>query len=165
MVLTILLLIFILIMRYLDSYLINENAKNGIVSFELAKSMANSRLILNSWNVTARSAAGLSLGLDFLFLLIYSSFIAVLIGQLNNRLWKNRVFFIFGKLLIIAIFVAAFFDLVENIALINILLESNSEAWPLIAYYFASIKFIIILIGIIYIIVNAVIFLFQRLLP
>jgi len=159
---TISLLLFIAIMRYLDGFLITENSANGIISFELAKDMVRSREIMTAWNATARSAAGISLGLDFIFLVIYSSFIAALIGVLNDRLWQNHSFYFIGKLLVIAIFGAAFMDVIENIALIKILLGSHDELWSLIAFYFASLKFIIILICIIYIFINSLLILFKK---
>lgn len=149
-------------MRYLDSYLITDSSPNGIVSFELAKDFTKSRSIVNAWNNTARSAVGLSLGLDFIFLLIYATFIAVLISVLNNRLWQNHTFYYVGKLLFVAIFIAAFFDFIENVALIKILLGSHNEIWPITAYYFAFLKFMIILICIIYIIINGLLIPFKK---
>lgn len=100
-------------MRYLDSFLITEEAPNGIVSFELAKELVRSRSIISTWNATARSAAGLSLGLDFIFLLIYISFIAVVIEALNKRLWQDYSFFKTGKIFLVAIFSAAIFDFIS----------------------------------------------------
>jgi uncharacterized membrane protein YraQ (UPF0718 family) len=135
---------------------------NGIVSFELAKDVSKSRAIINSWDETARTAAGMSLGLDFLFLVIYALFIAFIIRKLNERLWNGNSFYIIGKFLIVAILAAAFFDIVENIALIRQMLGDTNESWPLIAYFFALIKFILILCCIIYIIINALILLVKK---
>jgi hypothetical protein len=149
-------------MRYLDSYLITENAPNGIVSFEMAKDISKSKSIINSWDEKAKIAAGLSLGFDFLFLLVYSLFIAVVISRLNNSLWKDKYVYIIGKLLIGAIFIAALFDSIENVALIKIILGDSKQIWPLIAYYFASLKFIIILICILYIILSSLKFLINK---
>jgi len=156
-ILSLSLIFFIVVMRYLDSYLITEESPYGIVSFELAKDISKSTSIIDSWNDTARIAAGISLGLDFLFLLVYSLFIAVLIGRLNNSLWKDRSFYAIGKFLILTIFIAAAFDSVENVALIKIMLGDGREVWSLIAYYFAFLKFIIILSCIIYIIISSII--------
>jgi len=156
------LIFFIVVMRYLDSYLITEESPYGIVSFELAKDISKSTSIIDSWNETARIAAGISLGLDFLFLLVYSLFIAVLIGKLNDSLWKDRPFYTMGKLLILAIFIAAVFDSIENVALIKIILGDSREVWSLIAYYFAFLKFIIILSCVIYIIISSIILLIKK---
>ena len=104
----------------------------------------------------------LSLGFDFLFLLVYSSFIALLIFNINNRLWKNKSFHRFGSFLIALIFIAAFFDVIENIALIKLLLGSLEQVWSSVAYYSAVTKFGIILISIIYLLINWVLLLFKR---
>jgi hypothetical protein len=160
--LTLLLIFFIVVMRYLDSFLITEESQNGIVSFELAKETSKSGSIINAWNETARIAAGISLGLDFLFLLVYSLFIAVLIGKLNDSLWKDQSFYIVGKFLIGAIFIAAFFDSIENVALIKIMLGDSREIWPLFAYYFASLKFLIILSCIVYISISSIVLLIKK---
>jgi len=44
----------------------------------------------------------------------------------------------FGNLLIALIFIAAFFDCIENIALIKLLLGDLEQVWSSIAYYFAK---------------------------
>lgn len=104
----------------------------------------------------------LSLGFDFLFLFAYSSFIALLIFNINNKLWKNKPFYKIGKVLIISIFLAAFFDTIENIALIKLLLGDLKQVWSSVAYYFASIKFLIVFICIIYLLLNWILLLFKK---
>jgi len=160
--LTIFLFVFIAIMRYLDSFLNPEMSPNGIVSFELAKDVSKSTAIINSWDETARTAAGISMGLDFIFLVVYSLFIAILIQKLNNRLWKNNSIYVLGKILVLAILIAAIFDAIENVALIKLLLGDINEIWSSTAFYLATLKFILILCCIIYIIINAMILLIKR---
>jgi len=152
--LLILLLVTISAMVFFDSFLKNELAENGIVSFELAKDLKASNLILNSWNEHAKIAASLSMGLDFLFLIIYASFIALLIHKLNERLWKNKPFYNVGIILVWAAFIMALSDAVENIALIRLLLGDMQQHWSSIAYYFAIIKFTILIIGMLYILLS-----------
>lgn len=141
-------------MRVFDAPLKNEVCPNGIVSFELAKDLSVSKNILNSWDDNAKANAGLSLGFDFLFLIVYSSFIALLIYNLNNRFWKDKGFYKVGRVLVYLIFVAAIFDIIENIALIELLKDNLIQVWASIAYYFASLKFIFILICLLYVIIN-----------
>ena len=160
--LTILLFIFIGVMRYLDSFLITDLSPNGIISFELAKDEFLSRAIINSWDETARTAAGISMGLDYIFLVVYSLFIAVLIQKLNISLWKNSSIYVLGRILVIAILITAISDAIENVALIKLLLGDINEIWSSIAFYFASLKFILILCCIIYIIINALILLVKK---
>lgn len=152
--LLILVILFALVMRHFDSYLINDVSKNGIVSFELAKELSKSEDIINSWDTVSKYAAGMSMGFDFLFLIIYSSFIGLLIYNINQSLWKGQSFYAIGVIMIWSIYFAALFDIIENIALINLLLGDLNQIWSSIAYYFAMVKFVIILTCIIYIISN-----------
>jgi len=144
----------IVTIRYFDAPLKNQICESGITSFELAKDLDISIEILNSWDASAKIAMALSLGFDFLFLLVYSSFIALLIYRVNFKLWKEHSFYLVGKLLIYAIFLAAFFDVIENIALIKLMLGDLSQIWSSISYYFAVVKFGIVLICIIYLLLS-----------
>lgn len=155
-------LINIIVMRNFDASLTNEICKNGIISFELANDLDKTVKILDSWDANAKINASLSLGFDFLFLLTYSSFIALLIFNINNRLWEKKSFHKFGKLLIVLIFIAAFFDIIENIALIKLLLGNLEQRWSSIAYYFAVTKFAIVLVSIIYLLINWLLLLFKK---
>ena len=150
-------------LRYFGNPLITNNAPGGIISFELAKYNNQSIAIISSWDLNAKVNAGLSLGIDFLFLVVYAIFFATacyLVAQKyinkNNLMYKTGLFI--AKLQ----FVAALFDAIENIVLIKLLLGSNNNIFSLIAYYFASIKFVIIAIAIIYIIIGYTAFLFQK---
>ena len=132
-------------MQIFNDPLKNEVCTKGIVSFELAKDVDVSTAILNSWDTNAKINAGLSLGFDFLFLALYSVFIAMLISDVNNKLWKNKPFYKYANFFVILIFVAAFFDIIENICLIKQLLGDISQKWTSISYYSATIKFSFVL--------------------
>jgi len=153
-ILMVFLLIGIIVMQFFDTHLKNEITPNGIVSFELAKYLETTKAILNSWSSEAKIFAGLSLGFDFLFLLIYSFFIAIAIHNLNERLWKNTVFYTFSVRLIYLQFVAALFDVLENISLIKLLTGNLQQFWVTVAYYSSALKFGLLCLGIIYIIIN-----------
>jgi len=157
-----LLLIGIATMRFFDNFLINEICTGGITSFELAKDVSVSEAILNSWDETAKLAAAFSIGFDYLFLFIYSTFIAILIHKLNERLWKDKPFYKFGVLLIYAQFVAALFDAIENIGMMQLLFGNVEQFWASISFYFATMKFLLILAGISYILVNFGVFLVKK---
>ena len=156
-VLLILLPIFIAIMRFFDTPLRNDVAPNGIVSFELAKQLSVSENILNSWGTHARTSAGMSMGLDFLFLIIYAFFIAILMHKLNERVWKNTKIYKLGILLIWGVLLAALFDAIENIALIKLLLGDVQQVWTSIAFYFASVKFVLLILGVLFIFMSWVV--------
>lgn len=150
-------------MIYFDSFLKNDICKNGIISFELVSNIEDSKTILESWDLKSKINAGLSLGLDYLFLLLYPSLIAVLIHKLNRKLWSNHSFYNIGVYIIFAQYFTALFDAIENVGLIQLLLGNINQFWTSLAYYFASIKFVLILIGIAYIVLNFCYFLIQKL--
>lgn len=162
-VLLLLLVICVFAMRYFDSFLINDIATYGILSFELAKELVVSEAILNSWTEVELAATGLSLGFDFIFIIVYASFIALLIYNINQRLWKSHLFYHVGRFMIWSIYLAALFDIVENIALIQLVLGNLNQIWSSTAYYLASIKFVIILSCIFYILSNWLILLANKL--
>jgi hypothetical protein len=149
-------------LKYLDQFLINETCTGGIVSFELAKDLETAGSYLNSWGEQGKIAASLGLGFDFLFPIAYATFIALLIHKLNVRLWLDRPFFKTGNLLIWLLFLAAIFDYIENIGLINLILGNMEQFWVSIAYYFAVMKFLIILIGILYVLLNFITLLIKK---
>jgi len=157
----VLLVLGIILMKYLNSFLINDVATNGIISFELAKEATIAENMINSWDTVATAAAGYSLIVDFIFLIIYSLFIALLVHHTNEKVWKNTSVYKVGVVLIFAQFVAAFFDAVENIALLQ-LFKGTSQFWTSIAYYFASMKFVLIAFGILFIVISWVVKVFRK---
>ena len=161
-VLLILLPIFIAIMRFFDTPLRSDVAPNGIVSFELAKQLSVSESIINSWDTHARTNAGMSMGLDFLFLIVYASFIAILMHKLNEHVWKSTKIYKLGTLLIWGVLLAALFDAIENIALIKLLLGDLQQTWTSIAFYFASMKFALLILGVLFIVVSWVVKIFRK---
>ena len=155
-------IISVITLRYFNIYLDGTAAPYGILSFELAGSLDESLEIINSWSPLAKTFAGLSLGYDFLFLLIYTLFISLLIHKLNVRLWNGKPFYRIGEMLIWSMFLTAAFDAVENVSLIKLLIGSHKQYWSSVAFAFALAKFILIAISILYLISNAMILLFKK---
>ncbi len=145
-------------MLSIDYFLINDICENGIISFELAKDTRTSQAILNSWDANAKINAGLSLGLDFLFLTIYPTLIALLIHKLNKTLWLGKPFYLVGLILLFSQFFTACFYAIENIGLIEILLGNSNKNLALMAYYFAFMKFTLIATALIYLAINFIIY-------
>lgn len=137
-------------MSILDIPLKNEIASNGIVSFELAGSLPNSINILDSWDTNAKLYAGISLGFDYLFMLVYSLLLYVLVKHISSK-FTNTSLHKFGNFLAGAMLLSGILDAIENYALIQLYLGNLKQIFSTIAYYTASIKFLIIGIGIFYI--------------
>ena len=66
--------------------LFTEAAPQGIVSYEFAGCAAGAERILGSWSAAAREHAMLSLGLDYLYLLVYPAFISLACVRVSRRL-------------------------------------------------------------------------------
>ena len=144
-------------LRALDGPLKTEAAPSGIVSFELAGRLPLAQSILESWGQVGQVHAGLSLGLDYLFLITYASSIALGCVLVARNLSQRVEFLSFaGVLLAWAQFGAALLDCVENYALIQILLGSQQESWPAMAWWCAVPKFLIVAAGLAYVCIGTI---------
>jgi len=160
-ILFVLTIIVIVFMQLVSAPLITEVAPQGIVSFEFSGDLPNAEQIIASWGQEERIYCGLSLGLDYLFLVLYSSTIA-LGCILAIRILSVKFLATAGAVLSWLQFVAAFLDCLENIALIKLLLGSSNSIWPRIAWWCAGPKFLIVCAGLIYVMIGAVSFLIRH---
>jgi hypothetical protein len=137
-------------LRVLDEPLKTDAAPQGIVSYELAGNANASLAVLESWDQPAKLYAAFSLGLDFLFLITYSSAIALACiwatGLMPGSLTGLGIALAWGQ------WVAAILDGLENTALFIMLTQGPSSPWPQIAQIAAITKFTLILLGLLYVI-------------
>lgn len=141
-------------------------APNGIVSFELAGSVQQARQIVESWDATARLLAAFGLGLDYLFMPCYATALALGCLWAGDRLRQQRWPLIrAASPLAWGSWLAALFDMVENLALVFVLVGPVSSPWPQLAQICASIKFALIFAGLVYVFLGAAVTLLARLLP
>ena len=136
----------------------------GIISFELAGTLARAKEVLDSWGTSGQVYAGLNLGLDYLFLVSYASAIGlgcVLVArnlpESVGRLRSLAVILAWGLI------AAALLDSMENYALIRVLLGTQSGLWPALALWCAIPKFLLVGAGLAYIVAGVVAALFRRL--
>lgn len=135
------------IFQFLDQPLRTPAAPNGIVSYELAGSLENAQSMLNSWDEKARLAAAFGLGFDYLFMPVYA--LALSLGLLLVGAEKPKAYHTLTSWLGWGVFVAAGFDAIENYALWLILNGEVSAALPPIAGMCATIKFILLIAGLV----------------
>lgn len=139
-------------MHALDQTLITETAPRGIVSFELAGSIEKVEQILKEWGSEGKAYATLSLGLDYLFLIVYALFISLSCVRIARHLkLRFSILAAWGFMSGWAQFLASLLDAIENFALINLAFDSQRESWPIIARWCAMVKFGIVGIGLVYI--------------
>ena len=136
-------------------------AQPTIVDFELAGTTARSAEIINAWDTADKVRAGFSLGFDFLYMPVYSTLIALACvwaaGVLAFRQWRTT-----GLLLAWGLWLAALLDAKENMALTFMLFGTVADPYPQVAQICASIKFGLILLGLVFALVAAIIFLVKK---
>jgi hypothetical protein len=131
--------------------LANQSAPLGIVDFEFAGELAAAERMLESWGETGRARAGLSLGLDYLFLLLYASVLALACAGMARGLSPHwRAAAAAGVVLAWGQLAAGLLDGVENFALIQLLLDSDGAAWAPLAWWCAAAKFSLLAAGLAY---------------
>ncbi len=144
-------LLVMVIMNAAGAPLETEAAPLGIISFELAGSPEAAANILESWDEDRRVRAGFSLGFDYLFMALYSTTIALGCiwagGVLNKRGWplaSAAAALAWGQWL------AAVFDAVENLGLVEILFGGPGAPWAAVARGCAIAKFGLVFAGMAY---------------
>ncbi len=143
-------------LQVLGRPLVTPAAPAGIVSFELAGDPSTARQIVASWTETARVDAGFNLGLDYLFLVAYSTAIALGSALVARRLLPRAPrLAALGAALAWAQYAAALLDALENYALIRILLGSTATYWPAVARICAVPKFALVAAGLLYVLLGA----------
>lgn len=131
--------------------MVTPAAPLGIVSYELAGSVPKAQQILASWDQQAQLSAAFSLGLDYVFMLVYSAAIGLACiwtaDALHRRGWPLASF---GAPLAWGMWLAAALDAIENVALVVILFGTLQTPWPEIARVCAIFKFGLIFLGLVY---------------
>lgn len=123
----------------IDTGLKTPDTPNGIVSFELCAYGDRCATVLQAWGPRSRDLALLSLGIDYLFMLLYPGVICLglllALGYVPDRMKPTTR--LFSKL----IWVAFVTDAIENFALIQMALAHTSNEWAWPASAAATIKF------------------------
>ncbi|MBT4359456.1 MAG: hypothetical protein HOD11_00635 [Candidatus Marinimicrobia bacterium] len=140
-------------MQMTGSALVNEIAPGGIITFELIGTLAGSQSVVDSWQGPAMIWAGINMGLDFLFLFLYSVTIAlgclILADRMPEKLQSLKAL---GRWLAVGILIAAGLDVIENISLILLLTGSENEYLSPLARWMAIPKFGLVLLSLLYIV-------------
>ena len=164
-------LILFAVFRVLDAPLRTTAAPNGIVSFELAGTPFQAQAIIDSWHEMAflvssvegepvpgfvsraYAFAAFGLGVDYLFMPVYATALAlgILLAAGKHGSWFAR----FGAWLGWGVYAAALFDAVENYALARMLLMNQVwSPYPEVAAFSASVKFVLLSLGLVYALVG-----------
>lgn len=130
----------------------NGMAPLGIVSLEMCLSSAESRGIIDSWDEDAREDARRLLCLDYFFIPVYTTALAVL-GVMASRWFLDRGLSSLATIAIVLAWgqwVAGLFDFTENSALLRILsmYPDIPEGLTVLAGWSARIKFLLIMMAV-----------------
>jgi hypothetical protein len=119
-----------------DRRITTPAAPHGIVSFELAGDTATAQRMLDSWDPIARLHVAFSNGIDYLYMVLYSTTIAL------ACVWGATVYAAgVGMLLAWGQWLAALFDATENMALTVMIFDGVRDPWPALAWWCAVPKF------------------------
>ena len=72
-------------MKAVDSFIQNDIIPLGIISFEFIKTIEAADAVREIWGDTGLAAAGISLGLDFLYIPLYSVIIFILLQITSGK--------------------------------------------------------------------------------
>lgn len=125
-----------------DGHIQTPSAPHGIVSLQLCHLAATCQAILDEWGATGRGFAMFSLGLDYLFILLYSAGFIALLNITMRRLrpsWQAISTWV-GRLVLLA----GACDAVENLLLLNLLQTPSVLAFAVPAAYLAALKFLLL---------------------
>ncbi|WP_374595025.1 hypothetical protein [Aquabacterium sp.] len=123
----------------IDQGLRTAAAPQGIVSFELCAYGSRCGAILHAWSPHARDLALLSLGIDYLFMLLYPGAICLALLLARART-PGRARAVTGMLAGL-IWLAALADATENFSLIQMTLAADVRVWAWPATVAATVKF------------------------
>lgn len=131
----------------IDTHIKTATAPLGIVSYEFCGFTHNCDAMLNNWNAKQQQWLMLSLGFDYLFMLLYPATFFLALLLLANK--------ITGPLKILTIIIAwlswgaGLFDAIENTFLIEMLLNNHSDLAQFAAIA-ATIKFAIVILALLW---------------
>ena len=132
----------------------------NIVAFELAGSVASAQEIISDWGPDQIDKVKTGIYFDFGFILAYCSAFMFACRAASN--FSGVQFFIkTGQQLAWIVWIAGLCDAIENIALLKTLNEVTQTSTS-IAFYFATIKFGILLIALIFVLISLVAGIFTK---
>jgi hypothetical protein len=145
-------------LQYAGGPLTTSSAPSGIVSFEFAYTLSNAQAMIDSWGAEGQVYAGINLGLDYLFMVSYGLTIGLGCALVARGMagWVKSLPSV-GIVLAWGALLAALLDALENYALMRLLLGSTNVVWAIVAYWCAWPKFVLVGLGLLYVILGSLI--------
>jgi uncharacterized membrane protein len=139
---------------------VEQVSPHGIIDFELAGTVTKAVTIYNAWFPDLTSVAIKNTAIDFLFLISYGTFLAVCCYSIS-RFYTKRARSI-GVWLTGLMITAACFDAIENVLMLTTLSAHFKKEIVATTFMFASIKFLLVAAGIVYIVLAGSVLLFSN---
>jgi hypothetical protein len=137
-------------------------ATGEIVRFELAKDLSVAERIIQEWVTYGKlNHALISIYLDFLFILLYTSGLAVTCVYLG-KLTGHEILMRTGKFFTYLLIIAGICDVIENITMLKSLQGTATKWSVLLTYDMATTKFSIVILSALFIAVCLVFRLFRK---
>lgn len=133
---------------YLDGELRNQTTPQGIVAFEFCGFSSTCEKALNAWSPYQHKVLLLLLGFDYLFLLSYPATLAAAITLLRQKLHPGLAGV--GRVPFALALAIALADAIENLGSIALVLKGVTAPPALIAAVFATIKFALLGVGVLW---------------
>lgn len=125
----------------------------GMVPFELTGGQERADEILDEWGEKGQGAARESLWIDYAFLVAYGAFLVLAAAATRDlaaqRGWRRLA--VVGRFVVPFGALVAAFDALENTCLL-LTLDGAGAAFPVLATIFASCKFILLAVAIVYLV-------------
>jgi hypothetical protein len=136
-----------------------DAAPDGIFTLYFAGSEEAAGAVLDSWDPRARVDAAFSLGLDYLYMVLYAAGIALLGSRLAL---SARARGMAGPAVLGAVagwlgWAGAGFDAVENAAILEMLTGGAESPWPAVTYAAALVKFGLLTVALLSLLVGVLI--------
>lgn len=127
----------------------------GIIDLEMARTIARATDIYNNWLPDLTHRAIKNTFIDFLFLISYGTFLyaacCTFSKSFPHTMWKR-----IGHYLSILMIVAACFDALENFLMLRTLYGHFNKEIIASTFVFASLKFLLVGLGILYLISSTI---------
>jgi len=151
-------IIMIIVMRWQGKELLQPSTPSGILALEFANTPEKLTTVLAAWN---KEVVRNNILLDFLFVIAYTWFFVLGVAK-STAQWSNRFMQQFGATGIRMAFLAGILDVTENILMLQSINGHYSISSLQLTWYCAAIKFLIVIILLVFMILTIVTRLLKR---
>ena len=130
------------VLLQLNGLLTNSTAKEGVISFEQARTLARQSDVLASWGTSERTALALSTGLAFLFIFAATAMLVMACFWLGDR--APALLSKLGRAVAHVMWMMSVFWLLQTILMSAALFGAASETTAEITYWCSLLKSVVL---------------------